>query len=357
MEKYSKGQDDDTKRCSINRIPSFVELLSYILYPGTCYVGPFFEFKDYIDFIEERNGYTNIPLCLGRASVKYLKGFACFGVIVFIGSIVDISYLSQSEYGNETFFLKMVYMYLAVSKFKYTGYSIWCFTDGANMLSGLGYSGEGQALNDEPQGNITKTYPKFERNIGIKISSIEFASCPRDVINNWNIQTMVWLRKYVYDRIKQGKKENEGIATLVTFMVSAFWHGFEAGYYIFFYYVHVLLTVSRWIYKRKEVFSFMPPLLRHILCNFLSIFCIHYMGCVFVMRRLGSGWEFMKHTYFIGLWPVSMAYVLMKLIPDNLSKSVRVHRFKTATNETDQSGVRRSYSPPEECSSGKMKTS
>lgn len=47
-------------------------------------------------------------------------------------------------------------------------------------------------------------------------------------IDCWNITTLVWLRRVVYDRVPPH------VRTLATFMVSAVWHGFYPGYYICF---------------------------------------------------------------------------------------------------------------------------
>ena len=46
-------------------------------------------------------------------------------------------------------------------------------------------------------------------------------------IDSWNKQTLVWLRKVVYDRAPAQR-------TMVVFAISAFWHGFYPGYYFTF---------------------------------------------------------------------------------------------------------------------------
>ena len=49
----------------------------------------------------------------------------------------------------------------------------------------------------------------------------------KEVFENWNIQTQLWLKRIGYDRLPTGK-------TLGVFVLSAFWHGFYPGYYLTF---------------------------------------------------------------------------------------------------------------------------
>ena len=49
----------------------------------------------------------------------------------------------------------------------------------------------------------------------------------KEIFENWNIQTQLWLKRIGYDRLPTGK-------TLGVFVLSAFWHGFYPGYYITF---------------------------------------------------------------------------------------------------------------------------
>ena len=100
----------------------------------------------------------------------------------------------------------------------------------------------------------------WDRVKAIHISGVEFATNLRDYIASWNIMTAKWLHRYVYlgiagakptaerDNSKNrngdstaptnSKKISSGgsglTATLLTNLVSAFWHGFHPGYYFCF---------------------------------------------------------------------------------------------------------------------------
>lgn len=59
-------------------------------------------------------------------------------------------------------------------------------------------------------------------------SDVQFATNIRDSINSWNMATNRWLRHIVYERVPRR------YGTLLTFGLSAVWHGFYPGYYMTF---------------------------------------------------------------------------------------------------------------------------
>ena len=78
-------------------------------------------------------------------------------------------------------------------------------------------------------------------------------------MNNWNVQTSTFLRRYVYERFIDPENPKETTTPmLITFMTSAFWHGFYPIYYLVFFYLHILLVVARKIYKHRDYFWWWP---------------------------------------------------------------------------------------------------
>ncbi len=76
--------------------------------------------------------------------------------------------------------------------------------------------------------------PKFNRVENIRIYDVEFSYKIQDFFNAWNISVHNWLKHYVFMRmITRGKKVSL-MPILTTFLVSAIWHGFYPGYFLFF---------------------------------------------------------------------------------------------------------------------------
>lgn len=61
----------------------------------------------------------------------------------------------------------------------------------------------------------------------------------RDAIQNWNCGTNRWLRTLVYERVPKQ------YGTLLTFALSAVWHGFYPGYYLTFATGALMVTAAR----------------------------------------------------------------------------------------------------------------
>jgi hypothetical protein len=57
----------------VEKLPSIVELLSYVYFTGGCMCGPFFEFSDYINFIEKKDHYANVPSTILPSLMYLLK--------------------------------------------------------------------------------------------------------------------------------------------------------------------------------------------------------------------------------------------------------------------------------------------
>ena len=77
------------------------------------------------------------------------------------------------------------------------------------MLCGLNYDSK------------KKTFDAVEQ---VRIPQIETGESLREAINNWNINTSIWLRVYVYERVHEANLGSLA-ATGLAFMTSAFWHG------------------------------------------------------------------------------------------------------------------------------------
>jgi lysophospholipid acyltransferase len=160
------------------------------------------------------------------------------------------SFLQFSGYFYQSFFLsdeflkygflrRVVQVWLLgfTARMKY--YGVWFLTEGACILSGIGYNGI-----DPKTGKAS-----WDRLANVKPSELEFAQNVRGYLAGWNINTNSWLRNYVYLRVTPKGQKPGFVATLATFVTSAFWHGFYPGYYLAF----VLASLDQTVAKRKPI--------------------------------------------------------------------------------------------------------
>lgn len=87
---------------------------------------------------------------------------------------------------------------------------------------------------------------------------------PRERIPFWNTSTARWLRNCYYEQIQYylGKK----MASLATFMISAFWHGTYPSYYISFFIVYVVSDIEKIAFKKK--FKKIPSIFYYFIFDF-----------------------------------------------------------------------------------------
>lgn len=137
-----------------------------------------------------------------------------------------------SKYG----FLRRVWILQMLgfsTRLKY--YGVWYLTEGACILSGIGYKGI-----DPKTGRV-----QWNRLQNVNPWGIETAQNTRAYLENWNMNTNNWLRNYVYLRITPKGKKPGFRASLATFVTSAFWHGFYPGYYLSFLLAAFLQTIAK----------------------------------------------------------------------------------------------------------------
>ncbi|CAI2361780.1 unnamed protein product [Moneuplotes crassus] len=311
MGKFDKELNDHTRntsesillsnrKCKLFKIPTMVEIVSYATYPCTCYIGPSFEYKYYIDFIDQKGQYRNIPFDFWKGFTKYIKGIPCFVILLVSGSIASKDLLVSDEFAEMNFLKQLFYSYIFVMNFKYSAFACWFFADGTSILSGLGFSGR----KEKNEYNSVKAF---------SWANIELATSPRQIINNWNFQVSNWLRNYIYIRFERGDPKRKGKATLAVFLISALWHGFLPCYYIFFFCLDLLLSTSRKIHKHGDMFGFMPKILRKVLATVLTHFMITQLGCLYLLRTGDNIIKYCRSTNCIGLISLAVAYLFTKV--------------------------------------------
>ena len=84
--------------------------------------------------------------------------------------------------------------------------------------------------------------PIFSKHLNANFMKVEGTYVVRDKISNWNIGVQKWLRRCIYERVKSNGQ-------FITFMVSAFWHGFYGGYYISFSLWFLMVFLSQLVFR------------------------------------------------------------------------------------------------------------
>jgi len=236
---------------AIRTLPSLIDYAGFVFFFPAVMAGPAFDYCDYSDYITA----TMFTLPPGtdpsqapptRKKRKIPRSGWPAAMKAIYGTLWLVAFLKFSAWYPKSFFLGkeymsynlarriwQLYMLGLTTRMKY--YAVWTLSEGACVLSGIGYNGL------DP---VTKR-PRWDRLTNIKPWEIETAQNARAYLGFWNINTNQWLRNYMYLRVTPKGQKPGFRATLATFVTSAFWHGFYPGYYLAFVLASFVQTAAK----------------------------------------------------------------------------------------------------------------
>ena len=221
-------------------MPSFLEYSSYIYFYPTTIIGPFIEYKDFINFIDKKDCYQNLTSKLIYIFSQGLQKLfiAIFFIVIFAlyGGKYPMTLVGTAEFRKiyPEWWKRILYMYICgpVARSKY--YIAWALTYSSLIFSGMSY---GETENN----NII--IPNVDKGSYGSIIYTEFGPNPNYKMIYWNNSIHIWLKYNVYTRVlgSSGRfKNNKVIAGFITYVFSALWHGFYSSYYISFLLIYFL---------------------------------------------------------------------------------------------------------------------
>lgn len=196
----------------ITEFPNILEFLSYILFYNTLFSGPAFEYKIYIKWLKSDNKDIK-----AKNPYLYKFGKGVFFLVVFF-KMTEWFPVDQLLSNNFSLKKKFFLLYLVGMNFRFKYYGAWSIAESLCNMIYLGY-------NDK-----TNDYYLIKN---VNVRGFEFAQNTKGALESWNESTNIWLKNYIYLRFMRLNK-NATLASLVTFFVSAIWHGTHAGYYLTF---------------------------------------------------------------------------------------------------------------------------
>ncbi|KAJ3301898.1 lysophospholipid acyltransferase [Blyttiomyces sp. JEL0837] len=279
------------QKTQIKSPPTLLSFLGFIFFFPGFLVGPSFDFKAYQQYINNDPPFQNIYQIPGRY-------WSTFITTSLVGTF-------NYEYALTKGYLEMPF-WKSGSIQRAQFYVAWKLSEGACILSGFGYNG-----NDE------NGKPRWDACINVKVWNIEFAENIREFLGNWNIKTAQWLRNSVYLRIapepladqtpeeRAKARGNSGVATLLTFVCSAFWHGFYPGYYGTFITLSLINSCGRIarrtfrpLFHHPSKLSFILPIY-HVIGFLSTQFAVNYAATSFQVLTIQNTMVIWGANYYI----------------------------------------------------------
>jgi len=245
---------DMQKYSAINEFPSIANYAGYVLFFPSLFAGPSFEYVDYRRWLDTSlfeippgtdpskvpptKKKRKIPRSGTPAVKKAVMGLGWIFLFLQLGSVYTKDSVLSDSFMDYAFPRRvwLVYMLGVTTRLKY--YGVWSLTEGACILSGLGYNGF-----DGKSGKV------FWNRLGnVDPWVLETAQNSYAYLGSWNKNTNHWLRNYIYLRVTPKGKKPGFRASLATFATSALWHGFYPGYYMTFVLGSFIQTAAKSMY-------------------------------------------------------------------------------------------------------------
>ncbi|XP_074656765.1 membrane-bound glycerophospholipid O-acyltransferase 2-like [Tubulanus polymorphus] len=341
----------EQKRRAVDKLPNLLTYFSYLLYFHGMLVGPFCFFDDYIVYIEGRTMQhyapdqyaANVPepspnraviekLCISVVCVVIVFGLA---VRYPEPSIMDPKFIAVSG-----FFYRVLYSILVVALARAKYYFAWKLSEAANNAAGLGFDGFDESGN-----------ARWDLVNNVKIRNLEMATSVKLVFDSWNIMTSKWLRYVCYDRAPAQK-------TVLTFGLSAIWHGFYPGYYFTFISGSFFLAASRKVRRHIRPYFLASPTLKSIYDVITWFFCQLTLGHLVVpFSLLEFVWCVQYFNSFYWFMHISVLLILVAPVPHSgkTQKKNNGDLKPAATSTTSSSDNQTSAAPSSDTDGAKEK--
>jgi len=323
-EMLKKGEVDRadyraTKKCApmaVSELPPLLDYMGYCFNFSSLLAGPAFEYYSYAAACDGTHFYNKDGTLKHKVPSSFMSTLKPFVVSLlamawFVVGNGMVPLLDPTDPQRNTppvllpemlakpFYYRYAYTWIALMFVRGKYYFAWKNAEGANNIWHAGFDGF-----DEKTGS-KKGWTNASN---MDIFDFEFAHNIKTFSAAWNKKTAHWLAHYVYMRT--------GGSLAATYGMSAFWHGFYPGYYMFFLSIPIATACER--IGKKKLSPRMPVgnwTWYDVLCRISVSIIIQNMIVPFQMLSGEWAWAYLKSQYFFAHIVCAVFYGVMTLIP------------------------------------------
>uniref|UniRef100_A0A8C3WPL0 Membrane bound O-acyltransferase domain containing 2 n=1 Tax=Catagonus wagneri TaxID=51154 RepID=A0A8C3WPL0_9CETA len=284
---------------AVRRMPSLLEYLSYTCNFMGILAGPLCSYKDYVTFIEGRSyrvaqsgerGKEEIQCERTEPSpnVAVIQKLCICGLSLLfhltVSSTLPVEYnIDEHFQATASWPTRVIYLYVSLLAARPKYYFAWTLADAINNAAGFGFRGYDK-----------NGAARWDLISNLRIQQIEMSTSFKMFLDNWNIQTALWLKRVCYERTSASP-------TIQTFVLSAVWHGVYPGYYLTFL-TGVLMTLAARAVRNNFRHYFVEPpqlkLLYDVLTWIVTQIAISYTVVPFVLLSVKPSFTFYSSWYY-----------------------------------------------------------
>lgn len=236
---------------------------------------PVYSYQEYIDFIEQNYRRKEIDTKILSKKVIYLITV----IILFlgIGKYHPYDLIDTNLFKERSIIYKFIYIYIQGIFIRIRYYIIWLLSEIIIVLI-----------------NIRDYETNYEDYLSlIDIIKVESTISPRVRVAEWNKLIAKFYRLCFYNTLVNYFKLEKNHASLLVFIISAFWHGFYPTYYISFFFIYLATMTERIVFKNKDKLWFYPHVLMWLAFDIAAI--------SFKRHTLRSTKEVLNNTWVFAL--------------------------------------------------------
>uniref|UniRef100_A0A8C6QIY1 Membrane bound O-acyltransferase domain containing 2 n=1 Tax=Nannospalax galili TaxID=1026970 RepID=A0A8C6QIY1_NANGA len=284
---------------AVRRMPSLLEYVSYTCNFMGILAGPLCSYKDYITFIEGRPSHMTQSSENGKEEIQHErtdpspnaavaeKLLVCGLSLLFhltISNLLPVEYnIDEHFQATASWPTKATYLYISLLAARPKYYFAWTLADAINNAAGFGFRGYDR-----------NGVARWDLISNLQIQKIEMSTSFKMFLDNWNIQTALWLKRVCYERASFSP-------TIQTFFLSAIWHGVYPGYYLTFL-TGVLMTLAARAMRSNFRHHFInPPQLKlcyDVITWVATQITISYTVVPFVLLSVKPSFTFYSSWYY-----------------------------------------------------------
>jgi lysophospholipid acyltransferase len=221
-------------------IPSMFDYFCYVFnYIGSI-ASPVYSYPEYEHFLNQtyKEDKVNSRAVLKKAG----SGILALGIIVISAQYFDFDLFISKRFWEINVVYQIILMTIGGVLIRTKYYIIWHFSEIPAIICNVRGSDSGY-----------KSYIK-----AISSRSVEFSNSPKLRIEKWNMSIAKWLKECFYMPMIENFKVDKNASSMITFILSAFWHGFYPTYYISFFALNILSMTEKLMFQHADLFRYFP---------------------------------------------------------------------------------------------------
>ncbi|XP_049997942.1 lysophospholipid acyltransferase 2 isoform X2 [Alexandromys fortis] len=284
---------------AVRRMPSPLEYVSYTCNFMGILAGPLCSYKDYITFIEGRPSHMPQASENGKEEQQHARAdpspnaavteklLVCGLSLLFhltVSNMLPVEYnIDEHFQATASWPAKATYLYVSLLAARPKYYFAWTLADAINNAAGFGFRGYDR-----------NGVARWDLISNLRIQQIEMSTSFKMFLDNWNIQTALWLKRVCYERATFSP-------TTQTFFLSAIWHGVYPGYYLTFLTGTLMTLAARAVRNNFRHYFVEPPQLKlfyDIVTWAATQITISYTVVPFVLLSIKPSFTFYSSWYY-----------------------------------------------------------